>query len=302
MTSIQDRLAEYEDISNVVIVAIGGRLRGRTLQSVEKFSFASSKWEICPFLNENRGSHGAACINNVIYTLGGGGIDSNLSTCEKWCLSDESWTFFASMNSKRHALGVVSWKNYIYALGGWYDGSLCSSELERYDFTSDKWEHLASMQTGRRLLGSTVWRDNILAFGGCCEDGVWNTSIVESYDIPTNKWTYKKKMPLPGPCSAACVNDNVYVLIHGKFVYHYDPELDVYKKLCPLPVEDWHCFEVVGLKRFILAFGGVSLGRWLKCFWIFDTADNTWWSMPDMLRQRRRCAIALVNSETNPSL
>lgn len=55
------------------VYVLGGRLRGRTLNAVWRFSSARHVWEDCPAgrMLENRGSHGAATVDEVIYVVGG---------------------------------------------------------------------------------------------------------------------------------------------------------------------------------------------------------------------------------------
>jgi hypothetical protein len=54
------------------VYVVGGRLRGRTLNAVWRFSSARRQWEDCPAgrMLENRGSHGAATVDEVLYVVG----------------------------------------------------------------------------------------------------------------------------------------------------------------------------------------------------------------------------------------
>lgn len=80
----------------------------------------------------------------------------------------------------------------IFAIGGWYDGSVCSGDVEIYDYLTDTWTACASLSVPRRLLAASSHKNNIYVFGGNCDDGVWFTAAVECYDITTNIWTRKK--------------------------------------------------------------------------------------------------------------
>jgi hypothetical protein len=54
------------------VYVLGGRLRGRTLNAVQRFSSRRQVWEDCPAgrMLENRGSHGAATVDEVVFVVG----------------------------------------------------------------------------------------------------------------------------------------------------------------------------------------------------------------------------------------
>lgn len=255
-----------------------------------------------PQLIENRGSHGAVAIGQYIYAIGGGGLHSNLSTCEKFSIESQAWSMIATMTTFRHALTVVAYKsNAIYALGGWYDGKTCSGETECYHIDSDKWEQLAGMNVPRRLLGATVLQDRIYSFGGNVDDGVWYTNVVEVYDVAADKWEIATSLPVAGSTSCVTVNDEeIYVFLHGKGVYKFIPNFlnpmdSTYEWIGSLPIADWFCFDVSCISTVVFLNGGVTNGQWLDCMYAFDVKSRTWKEMPPMLRQRRRCAAAVVH-------
>lgn len=307
-STIQERFLTYESARKSFVVVTGGRLRGKTLQSCERYNVFQSVWETFTHMLENRGSHGAAVIDRTFYAIGGGGLSTNLSSCEKIVIPDcKKWEYIASMNAKspRHALSVLAHRNKIYAVGGWCHGSICSGDMEIYNPQKDSWSIGPSLNVPRRLLSTTVWKDRIiLAIGGCCADGDWNSPAVETYDIDTTSttktWIRKPDAPLSGQTSAATVyNDLVYVFFHGQNkVYEYNPENEVWKYIATMPIPDWSCFQIVTMeKRFIFCLGGASRGKWLNAFWVLDALDNSWWELPSMKKPRRRAAAALMTCE-----
>ena len=54
------------------VYVLGGRLRGRTLNAVQRFSSLHQDWKNCPAgrMLENRGSHGAVTVDGKIYVVG----------------------------------------------------------------------------------------------------------------------------------------------------------------------------------------------------------------------------------------
>jgi len=294
------------DVTRFLYV-VGGRQRGRTLGSVERFSFVTEKWEDVPQMLEQRGSHGAASVDGVLYAIGGGGFRSNLSSCEQF--DGKAWKLSAPLNVSRHALAVVEANNsMIYAVGGWIDGKECSPVVERFTPESNVWTTVAPLVQARRLHGVAAFPsplpaangkpadDRLYAFGGNCDDPHWHTNTAEFYDPVSNEWTAVAPMPASGGAAAATVFPFVFVFLHGKYVLRYDPATDEYLRLSDLPLPDWHCFDVVTVPNttHILVHGGVTNGRWCKQMFKYDAATDVWTSMPSMRTARRRCASAIV--------
>ena len=268
---------------------------------------------------------------NIMKVLGGGGFHSNLATCESYDVLEEKWTYIAPMTTYRHALTISSFESkqklhdtnnvlsdvsntdliadspsicywYIFAIGGWIDGKFCSAELERYDILEDKWTLCRPMNFARRLLGSTVCKDLIYAFGGNCDDGIWYTNVVEVYNPYTDLWDRLSDMPIAGPTSCVTVDGLIYIFAHGKSVYKYDPSLDEYTALSMLPLPKWYTFDTTSYGNFAFLHGGASDGVWSKAMFRYDTRTDTWLKMPDMLRQRRRTAAALISIPNNKNI
>ena len=315
------------------LYVMGGRLRGRTLRSVERFSFEKQLWEECPPMLENRGSHGAASVGGVLYSIGGGGFRSNLSSCEAYELTstkssdsvdsetDGVWKCVAPLECSRHALAVVSTSNgaAVYAVGGWVDGKECSSVVERYNPATNQWTTVAPLNQSRRLHGvashphanddssssssadALLSSDRLYAFGGNCDDPQWHTSTAEVYDPVSNQWSYIAPMPAAGGAAAASVLPYVFVFLNGKYVLRYDPVANDYVRLSALPLQEWHCFDVSAVPGtpFVYVLGGVTNGRWCKSLYRYDASNDTWLKMPSMMHARRRCASAIVVHSTD---
>jgi hypothetical protein len=312
---IEDVLSTGE-AADVHLYVTGGRHRGKTLGSSERFSFREQCWTPCPAMLDNRGSHGCAASGSHVYALGGGGFKTNLASCERCDIKTGVWTQVAPMITVSHALTVVSCADNIYCLGGWVDGSVCSSNLEKYNVTSNTWVSLQNMGTARRLAGATECGGDLFAFGGNISDGnhlstdvvttnangeKWYTASAERYNTAENAWTRIRDMPCRGPASAATVGANIYVFIHGKAVYRLTPtankggsETDAYVKLADLPEHQWFSFDVSSFGRRIFLVGGSIDGAWSTKSYIFDTMTCSFSEMPEMLVPRRRCAAAVI--------
>lgn len=295
----------------------GGRLRGRTLGSVERYDFETKVWEDCSKMSESRGSHGAAFIGSNLYVLGGGGFTSNLASCEKCDIATGTWSLTAPMSVYRHALAVVAVAPYIFAIGGWVDGTVCCNAVERYDTSTDSWDRMAPLITARRLHASALWNNQrIYVFGGNCGDGKWYSDAVEYFDLATNTWTNSSPLPVSGPASAMGIHLNilqdsssvsstaikkcyVYVFMHGKHVYRYDPEMDSYTRLSALPLTEWYSFDISADRATddaapcIFLVGGSAAGVWSKTCWCYHVLSDTFEELPPMRLPRRRVAVAV---------
>lgn len=285
---------DFKNKYNAFIYVTGGRLRGQTLGSAERYSFKNNTWESCPSMLENRGSHGSGSVNEILYVIGGGGFDSNLSSCEKFDCKTQIWSPIAPMPTSRHALVVLSTGSCIYAVGGWINGSVCSADLEKYDTEKDTWVQCKPMSVPRRLLGVTEYDGKIYAFGGNCDDGVWYTDALEIYDPNQDVWSLGKKMPLAGQTSAITVGQYIYVFIHGYHVYQYCPKSDSYIKISDLPLKQWYCFDVKTVNGRIYVTGGACEGQWTNSMYQFDVGSFEWTEMPKMNKERRRCSAAVI--------
>jgi len=299
ITSCDSELQEYLQNNNdkdIVIYISGGRVRGRTLKSVECYSFRSNKWELLKTsMRYHRGSHGMVSIGKDLYVIGGGGLESNISNCEKYNTITDEWISIAATPSCRHALSVVKTPSAIYALGGFVDGSQNSATCERYDIDKNEWSICASMKVARRLLGVCYHGDDhsIYTFGGSIDDGEWYTNSVECYNIATDTWSHKKKLPLQGPTSVISINGYMYIFVHGKKVLKYNPVSDEYEEKCNLPLNDWNCFTITSFNNLVFLTGGATKLTY-QSFWIYNTSTNQWKEMPSMIKQRRRAAASLM--------
>ena len=161
-----------DDLDNYNLFIVAGRLRGRTLASVEIYSCKDKKWMKFPRpLKVNRGSHGTVMVDNKLFVVGGGGFKSNLASVEMLDMNmkvgESDWVEVSSMKISRHALALVGLstrnknppdapdviENYIYAIGGttsgntglsdskWEapikGGSICCSVTEKYDVNTN---------------------------------------------------------------------------------------------------------------------------------------------------------------------
>ncbi len=185
--------------------------------------------------------------------------------------------------------------NSILFIGGWIDGSICSTDIEKYDTLTNVWSKLTPMTVGRRLLGATEYANKIYVFGGNCDDGVWNTNVLEIFDIASNSWTMGTSLPVAGQCSAVTVGEYIYVFIHGAYVMRYEPLTNTYTRLTQtLPCKAWFSFDITTCNGKVYLHGGNVSGVWSNVLYCYDVSSNTFEQLTNMLYERRRCSASVV--------
>jgi hypothetical protein len=150
------------------------------------------------------------------------------------------------------------------------------------------------MILARRLHASVYFNDKVYVFGGCCDDPVWYTADAEMYDIALNTWYAIAPIPTTGGASAVVIASIIYVIVHGKAVFRYDPLQNIYCELSKLPVFEWHCFSALAIGLNIYLFGGACNGIWTKQVFSFDINTLEWREELPMKSARRRCAATLI--------
>lgn len=287
--------AEYFDKQDAFIYVTGGRLRGKTLATVERFNCRTREWETKSSFKDNRGSHGSASVGDHLYVIGGGGFKSNLSSMERLDCKTGEWEQMAPTPSSRHALIALSVGRCIYAIGGWMYGTVCSMEMERYDVDSNTWTVCQQMPTGRRLLGAAEHCNHIYTFGGNIGEKEWNSNATEIYDIANDTWRKGPDLPVAGQASAASIGDFVFVVMHGHYVLRFCPSTVSFMQVSfALPNPRWFCFDVTVVNDSLYVVGGNIEGVWSSVLWKYDVFANTWEPLPSMTKERRRCSAALV--------
>jgi hypothetical protein len=189
-----------ELLNRMAIAVVGGRLRGRTLQSAEVYSFKDNRWVLLPQMLDNRGSHGAAAFGDTIYAIAGGGMESNLCTCEKLRITVE------------HVAGsglAIQASNK-----GEDDGSksTSSSSDSKTSSSEESWKYISPMMTKRHALcvvsgGFNTNSPLIFALGGWY-DGSKCSGELEVYDASTDSWSMRSPMLVPRRLLGACLIRN----------------------------------------------------------------------------------------------
>jgi len=209
------------------VYAIGGRTNGGT--TVNIYDTASNTWSFgAPMPTARRGA-AAVAVGNTIYTIGGsagsapGGFPQYAAN-EAYDTLSNSWRILAPLPSPRSDAYAVAVSGKIYVIGG-FSFSLSNSTssflstIQAYDIAGNTWSTLAPMPTPRDHVVAGVCGNDIFVVGGATSPGFTATSVVEAYQIGTNKWvTGISPMPTPRwEMAAAQIGNTLYVVGGGGF-------------------------------------------------------------------------------------
>jgi N-acetylneuraminic acid mutarotase len=290
----QDQSNNSTSIKPIIFI-IGGRERGITLSTIDKYYLTSNKWETSIPLSEPRGSLAAIAINDKVYIFGGGGCNCNLASCEVFDINTNKWTPIAPLTVPRHALSAIVCNNKIYSIGGWIAGKLSANIVESYDAENDKWIQHSELITARRLHAIAAYNECIYVFGGST---AVNSEIrsAECYNTLTDEWTEIKELPEANRPAAVTLGDYIYLILSNRYVLKYNPETNAYEFVenGKLPLPEWYGFSSVGYEGKLYVFGGTTKGKLTKDVYCFDTELNSWEKICQMPHVRRRSSAVIL--------
>jgi N-acetylneuraminic acid mutarotase len=287
--------AENKIQNGPFIYVIGGRERGITLSTIQRYSLSEKTWQPCIPLNEPRGSLAAVAMVNKIYILGGGGCNCNLSTCEVLDINTNKWNSIADLSVPRHGLTATINNSKIFAIGGWIAGTISANIVESYDMESNKWTTHSSLITPRRLHGIANFNDYIFIFGGSTAEES-EIDSVECYNVLEDQWTEVRSLPVPARPIALTIGNYIYLLLSARYVLIYDPKEDRYDKAKngKLPLAEWYGFSAEVYENKCYVFGGTTKGKLTKEVYSYDVVEFKWEKVCLMPSVRRRSSIVFV--------
>ncbi len=188
---------------------------------------------------------------------------------------------------------------------------------------AQKWSTLAPFPEASEEVYGIAAGGKLYVFGGVGA-GWTSKGMVYEYDPAANTWTKKRNMPLPSHHVAlAEINGKIYVL--GGFVlpasgpaswqpidnaWEYDPAVDTWKALAPLPGKRGSgSAAVVNGKIYLIGGAALHPGskettlhparphRAVGTNEVYDPATNTWESRSPMPTARNHAAIGVVNNK-----
>eukprot|EP00457_Paulinella_chromatophora_P002677 gb/GEZN01002682.1/.p1 GENE.gb/GEZN01002682.1/~~gb/GEZN01002682.1/.p1 ORF type:complete len:738 (-),score=61.21 gb/GEZN01002682.1/:170-2383(-) len=183
---------------------------------------------------------GPECVSSHVY----------LAAAERYDAKTGNSTQLTRMTYPRYGCVAAVMNRHIYVIGGMDETGLLAS-VERYDISSDSWQTLPALKHARIGCTAHVFDGQIYVFGGF--DGMSHLTSVERFDPATNEWSSMAALAVArSSCAAATLGKKIYVIGGAATrdpkpeepiralaywltsVERYDPQTNVWTKLCPL--------------------------------------------------------------------
>jgi uncharacterized membrane protein len=209
------------------VYAIGGRTNGGTTVSI--YDTSSNTWTFSTPMPTARRGAAVVPVGTTIYAIGGSaccapGAAPQYAANEGYDTASNVWRILAPLPSPRSDAYAVAVSGKIYVIGG-FSSTLSNSTssflstIQAYDIASNTWSTLAPMPTPRDHVVAGVCGNDIFVIGGATSPFFTATSVVEAYQIGSNKWV-TGIAPMPTPrweMAAAQIGSTLYVVGGGGF-------------------------------------------------------------------------------------
>ncbi len=294
-------------------------------------AWAQGKWvNLAPFPEPYEEMIGQAA-NGKMYVLSGAfsaPVWRAAGLVYEYDPSTDKWTKRKPMAFPAHHLSVAGHDNKIYVFGGFTGvpgggAWIPINNAWEYDPAKDSWKALAPMPVKRGAAVAAVFEDKIYVIGGVTTaPGAGKPTIgpatpqsvldiVEEYDLKTDTWRERAKMPTPRNHAAAGVVDGKIYVIGGRIgaafiapasnlanVEAYDPKTDQWgPALAKMPTARSGLVAGVYAGRIYVAGGEYQdffSQTAYSAFQAYDPASNTWSILPSMLPPRHGVAGGML--------
>ena len=276
------------------IFAIGGQVRIEkdkfgdfALSKVEMYDPETDTWEQRADMPTPRFAASTSVVDGKIFAIGGEQLKKikqgkgwvyefkKLPTVEMYDPLTDTWTQKTDMPTVRSYLSTSVMDGKIYAIGGMSNSNEQGrlETVEMYDPLTDTWAKAREITHPRSCAAISVVNGEIYAIGGRGWSGIQNKpdpylSSVEVFNLKTNQWQERTKMPAPKTSHTANVIDGKIYVIGGYVqegkeyknlatIERYDPTTDCWSQEPDmLTGKSGHTTEVIDGKIYI--FGGES--------------------------------------------
>jgi N-acetylneuraminic acid mutarotase len=249
------------------VCVIGGFAPAIT-STVDCFDPGAGTWELLADFPVALHHANAAALGGKIYVLGYLTDLAFSPTGDSYAYDGNGWTPVASMPADRHrgSAGVAVVGTDVYVIGGASRGSV--ADVDIYDTVADTWRQGPPLPSPREHMCVGTVGDRIVVAGGRSGGIVSHTDVVLSLAPGANTWEEVAPMPTSrGGCAGATLAGRFHVFGgegnpgHPSGVFAdaeaYDPELDEWFVLAPMPVPR-HGFGAATLGDRIYLPGGAT--------------------------------------------
>ena len=332
-TALKNQMAKRVSRGKATLTLVAASL---LLATAALAQMPTSPWKKgAPFPEPDEELYSVAC-NGKMYVIGGWGDGKARGVNYAYDPATDRWAKKKSMARPAHHAALASYNGKIYVIGGFVppEGTQIPTggawqpieDVWEYEPAADSWKALAPMPTKRGAAVAVEAGGKIYVIGGATTvDGskdpfftfmgpaqVLSTNDV--YDPATNKWEHRKPMSVPRNHSfGAAVNGKIYVIggrtghafimtaTNTNVVEAYDPLADMWSG----PLERMPTARSGGGwgtdgRRIYCAGGEVTTTELVGAFRgveAYDTATNSWLTLPSMPMPRHGVAGAVVGDE-----
>lgn len=198
--------------------------------------------------------------------------------------------------------GFVTADGTLYVIGGLRDW-IPTGEVFRLEPGAAEWEQLASMDVPRGSPAAAAVDGKIVVAGGADGDARAAMSVVEIYDIATDRWSRGPDLPTARHhAGAAAIGDTLYV-VGGRneldysldVVEQFDARTNRWEPAPHLPLGAGGLSVVRAGDRVLAIGGGDDTEGWVTpAAWSFDPAAGRWERLADLRVARHGHGSAAV--------
>jgi N-acetylneuraminic acid mutarotase len=210
----------------------GGVVFGPVTNSVEAYDPRTDKWVAKAKMPTARSALSACAVDGIIYAIGGvsGSVtDGNLrflDTVEAYDPTTDRWTPKTRLPMAAAGMAANAVNGVIYLFK--------DKDTFAYDPKTDRWSRRAKIPSGSLVsffATSSVVDGIIYLFGGSTFDGQTTYDLTLAYDPVQDKFTAKRRMPMPCEAAAcATINGKIYhsgganqdPFVHPVGAFYYD--------------------------------------------------------------------------------
>ena len=252
------------------------------------YDLKTDTWTVLLPLPEKLTHAGQASDGNIIYLAGGFVGDHPGESSDriwKYHIATDSWTEGPRMPGKRGGGALVLLEKELHFFGGVirnkngkYVKDLGDHWVLPLDQPNETWSVLAPLPNPRNHTGGCALDGKIFAIGGqhLGNEKTGNQKSVQQYDPKTNTWVELAELPVAmgHVTSNVLVRNGRILVVSGvgnkskslSSIYEYNPEIDQWKTLTPLPRPRQSPVSGIIGNRLVVSGGSFAVTTWIGSF------------------------------------
>ena len=211
------------------------------IPKIQIFNPVNKKWTTGASMPQNRrrGSAGVVVHNNKIYIVGGStnGHDGGMvNWFDEYNPANNQWKTLPNAPSKRDHFSAAVVGNKLVAAGGRQTDHPATFQnlvpgVDVYNFSTGKWSSGANIPTKRAGAMTVSVGDEVILMGGEKDSGIAALSVVEAYNVKTNKWRTLDSLNIARHSGGAAVVSGAIHVVSGNLTTGGGAETQAHEKL-----------------------------------------------------------------------